>query len=149
MEKHVGSEEQIASWRSWAVTLGSHRLRLAEDEPQVLRSEIFYKGHSQSRVLNSGADALDHWSSAKVLPPSGKRFTRNTAATKQFPSQADSCVAIMAQKGAEGRKKKIKASWNWARDMPWKEFSLEDIILKNKNLSFAKIFHISIRESPI
>lgn len=106
MEKHVGLEEQIASWQSWAVTLGSHRLRLAEDEPQVLRSEIFYKGHSQSRMLNSGADALDHWSSAKVLPPSGKHFTRNTAATEQFPSQADSCVAIMAQKGAEGRKKK-------------------------------------------
>lgn len=148
MEKHVGSEEQIASWQSWAATLRSHRLRLAEDEPQVIRSEIFYKGHSQSRMLNSGADALDHCSSAKVLLPSGKHFTRSTDATKQFPSQANSCVAIMTQKRGEGRKK-IKASWNWSRDISQKESSLEDIVLKSKNLSFAKIFHISVRESPI
>lgn len=76
MEKHVGSEEQVASWHSWAATLRSHWLRVAEDEPQMLKSEIFYKGHCQSRMINSGADALDHSSSAKVFPPSGKHFSR-------------------------------------------------------------------------
>lgn len=85
MEKRAGSEEQTASWQSWAATLGSHWFRLAEDEPQVLSTEVFYKDRSQSRMPNSGAGALDHCSSAKVLPPLGKHFTRNIDATKQFP----------------------------------------------------------------
>lgn len=106
-KKHAGSEEKIASWQSWAATLESHRLRLAEDESQVLRSEIFYKGHSQSRMLNSGADALDHFISAKVLPPWRKHFTRSTV-TKQFPSHPAAVWPSWHRNGEKGEKNQNK-----------------------------------------
>lgn len=147
MEKHVGSEEQVASWHSWAASLRSHWLRVAEDEPQMLKSEIFYKGHCQSRMINSGADALDHCSSAKVFPPSGKHFSRILMWQSNFHPKLAAVLPSWHRREEKGEKQSkqvgIEQGICQERNSFWKT------IHKTKNLYFAKIFHISLRESSM